>query len=389
LGNLKKALGTPKTFSRVPRKDLLVVSRERLVQVEGILPRDHYFVLDFPGDYLHANPRTLRILMSNLVRGIPPHEAYLLSVIDQADPKIVMTFTELYGGFHRLAARRPEKRFIGIQFAWRFPSGNEDLLELSGKRYLSEMLCFGENDIDGYAKLGIYFKSIVPCGSFLNSLYEARKLAAPPSSEHEFYDIGLVSQFRYLTGDGHVFTDSIHRFVQFVGRFHKDNPQYSIAIAGHYNPTLHPEAYSAEREYFEGPFGNSVAFTENNLEGYSTYNLLDRCAVTVSGGSTAAIESLGRANRTLICMPSAIPSMQPSKSIGWFLWGATYEEFSTRLCEILNMSDSDFRLKYRTEIDYFCGPEESQPAHEVLTEMIADVMNGTERNGTREHQRDS
>ena len=300
--------------------------------------------------------------------------AYLCALIWLSRPSQVLTFIDNSMLFHEASGYLPSIRFIAIQNGMRFPDSSDYRLP-PNQKLQSELLCFGQNDADGYEMDRITFRQITPVGSLRSSLYVAEFSPATSDPDLDVFDICLISMFDVRTpilprGD------SYRALVEYVARYIHANPTLKLTIASRHSKEESPEEYSVEMQYYKDLFSGSDYLMCLNNKLYSTYRIIDSAKVNISFGSTASIEAMGRGRRSLICQPLLVEELQLKVKKDWYLSGSTYNEFSNQVDKFLTMSDAEYSSKYEADIEYFAGPLNSKPTHVVLGNMISKYQQG-------------
>jgi hypothetical protein len=231
----------------------------------------------------------------------------------------------------------------------------------------------GQNDIDGYEIEQISFRRISAAGTIRNSLHVANTRAESDSLEPPYFDLCLISMFTVLTptaprGENYL------QLVKYVAKFVQDNPKNKLAIASRYRRDLNPREFQIEEKYYQEVFSGENHLICVNGDRYSTYKIIDASMVNISFGSTASIEAMERGHRTIICQPLLEKEMQLEQKKDWYLSGVTYHEFSDQLRKFLSMSDSDYSLRYKSDIEYYAGPRNTQPTYQILSDIIAESI---------------
>jgi surface carbohydrate biosynthesis protein len=344
----------PRSYRPLERVRVLVYDEQSLQVAAALLQRVSYAVFHSRGEVFHAHPRVLWRGLKYAIKFRSLSLSYHAAVIDARDPEIVLTFIDNDGVFHELANRFPGKRFIAIQNGWRFPNFDDYSLQ-KAYDYRSIMLCFGENDADNYGLNGTSFARIKAIGSIKNALWRQTSQQSEGDASDEVFDLCFVSTFRYEIPLDSPYMQDVKVFMDQVVEYLRERPSLRVAVALFYREDVFSEheALMAEKEFFQKWLSPSAMLFPNDSERTSVYRLTDRCAVNISYMSAASIEAAARGNRTLMNMPGSLLDFEEAQRPPWFLFRASYEDFSIALDSLLAMSDETFKLQYGSQINYF------------------------------------
>ena len=371
---LKRIWSTNWNFNSVTKCPIVVVDK---ANVEFLLPSigsTKFSIVSVRYEEVKVNYKVALATMYFFARCKKLPLAYLCALIWLSRPSQVLTFVDNSMLFHEASGYLPGIRFIAIQNGIRFPDSSDYRLP-PNRKLQSELLCIGQNDIDGYEMDRISFRQITPVGSLRNSLYVAESSPTTSDPDLGVFDICLISMFDIRTpilprGD------SYQVLVEYVARYIQANPNLKLTIASRHSKEESPEEYAVEMQYYKNFFSGSnyLMCLSNKL--YSTYRIIDSSKVNISFGSTASIEAMGRGRRSLICQPLLVEELQLKVKRDWYLSGSTYDEFSNQVDKFLTMSDAEYSSKYEADIEYFAGPFNSKPTHVVLGNMISEYQQG-------------
>jgi surface carbohydrate biosynthesis protein len=333
----------PLDWTKVPTADLVIwdaVGSEWIARCGAGLDFERFFVR---GEGYNTNWKTLLLLASHLRPTKSLARAYVWAMMDQWGPELVVTWSD-NSNFHRYAEDFPEVRFVAVQSGWRFPItlGDEPPLPRNSQ-YRSELLCFGQNDIDSYAKLGIEFTSIRAIGSLKNSLYldSTEKLSDTDSEgARPEFDLCFISQFRngFTVGSSVIWLE-FDQCIDLVRKLMERRPHLRIAVAMASSARAQPDEHASEVKYFHARFGDSVSLYPRDAEEFTVYSLTDRAVLSVSSSSTAGIEALSRRRRTLITGSQLLSNFEGVPYPSWLAVG-TEDEVLARM-EALVSADAD------------------------------------------------
>jgi hypothetical protein len=366
----KKIWSTNWNFDAVTKCPVVVVDK---TNVEFLIPSiglTEFSIVSVRYEELRVNYKVALVTLYFFVRCKKLPLAYLCALIWLSRPSQVLTFIDNSMLFHEASGYLPSIRFIAIQNGIRFPQSFDHRLP-PNQKLQSELLCIGQNDVDGYEKNRISFRQITPVGSLRDSLYVAESSLTTSDPDLGVFDICLISMFDIRTpilprGD------SYQALVEYVARYIHTNPNLKLTIASRHSKEESPEEYAVEMQYYKHLFSGSDYLMCLNNKLYSTYRIIDLAKVNISFGSTASIEAMGRGRRSLVCQPLLVEELQLKVKKDWYLSGSTYNDFSNQVDKLLSMSDAEYSSKYQPDIEYFAGPRNARPTHVVLSDIIAE-----------------
>ena len=370
----KKIWSTNWNFDAVTRCPVVVVDKTNVEFLLHSIGSTEFSIVSVRYEELRVNYKVALVTLYFFVRCKKLPLAYLCALIWLSRPSQVLTFIDNSMLFHEASGYLPSIRFIAIQNGIRFPDSSDYRLP-PNQKLQSELLCFGQNDADGYEMDRITFRQITPVGSLRSSLYVAEFSPATSEADLDVFDICLISMFDVRTpilprGD------SYRALVEYVARYIHANPTLKLTIASRHSKEESPEEYSVEMQYYKDLFSGSDYLMCLNNKLYSTYRIIDSAKVNISFGSTASIEAMGRGRRSLICQPLLVEELQLKVKKDWYLSGSTYNEFSNQVDKFLTMSDAEYSSEYEADIEYYAGPLNSKPTHVVLGNMISGYQQG-------------
>ena len=370
----KKIWSTNWNFDAVTRCPVVVVDKTNVEFLLHSIGSTEFSTVSVRYEELRVNYKVALVTLYFFIRCKKLPLAYLCALIWLSRPSQVLTFIDNSMLFHEASGYLPSIRFIAIQNGIRFPDSSDYRLP-PNQKLQSELLCFGQNDADGYEMDRITFRQITPVGSLRSSLYVAEFSPATSDPDLDVFDICLISMFDVRTpilprGD------SYRALVEYVARYIHANPTLKLTIASRHSKEESPEEYSVEMQYYKDLFSGSDYLMCLNNKLYSTYRIIDSAKVNISFGSTASIEAMGRGRRSVICQPLLVEELQLKVKKDWYLSGSTYNEFSNQVDKFLTMSDAEYSTEYEADIEYYAGPLNSKPTHVVLGNMISGYQQG-------------
>jgi len=353
----------------------------------GIKYRD----LDLEKRLIYMHPRFLVALGRSLLR-VSRLAASVSAVAECSKAQVIIGMDNFdlsqhnQGGetlFAELARANPRLKILSVQHGQelrRYPLGQP--------RKNVTLLCWGNWVADHFPKMGRTEDTFVPVGPLVDSLYRAVR----PSVIDKDVDICFVSTIKGPEWWGEVINqrrEGYEKLTQYLRRF-ASRHRVSLHVAMTIDRDQNKEnEVDHERRWFLERLGPAVSFTEPRLmfgtavsldapnrepshvkERYSTYYLCDRSKVTLGMTSSVLWESFGRANRTLAVNLTDNEIYDfPIPGI-WSMRQPSYEEFESRLLELLHMSDDEWIRVSGESSKYLIRHDPECPPHRAINEEI-------------------
>jgi hypothetical protein len=327
-----------------------------------------YEVVHVRGEVVHL---TLPILVSTLRylrRTHRPHAAYVLAMLEQIRPSVVVTTIDNSQVFTLASQHYSGARFVAVQNGVRclerdFPEGTIPI-------HIPEFACFGEHDVEMYSRHGAKVGRYYPIGSLKDSYYR-RTISAPAEPS---FDLCLVSEVDPDLGDSYPeIVRSVEQLAEYLSRFCKST-NATLCVAARYNPDSELRAYAFEQQWVRAHFGSAIELVPNCSEDFSTYRMIDSAHVSLAFNSTALVEAFGRGQRSLFCNFTSEDYYDLPVAGVWSLRNPTYEEFSDRLSWLLTMTDAEFRNMSADAAKYVMSFDSNNPPHAFLEGLLADAL---------------
>lgn len=290
---------------------------------------------------------------------------YLVACLRQIGARVVLTFIDNSILFYYLAAECPDIHFVAVQNGSKedgHPSFNSDALVAPATYF-----CFGDCDVLQRADSTLRVANVIPVGSVLSSYYkETRRKPCKTNT----YDVCLISPFRRESVDDptHFRMAGFRKLADYVARV-RSECRLKVCVAG---LTLDDER---ERAFYEDVFGDSVHFSFREF--LSTYALMDDSRVVVGLCSTSLYEAFSWGKKTLFCpFYDEWDGQRYPKDELSLLQGAhvDYARFKERLQTILDMDDTEYAERSRSEARFFVRHDPDRPASEVVRAHLRGLL---------------
>ena len=381
------------TFQKPHKTDVVLLYPEREDMIrEHILREIPYQVLDV-GNFVSVNmtvlARTLRLLttidfasifgskrvLNSFFKRI--YEVHLEACLDVIAPKVVLTFTDDSGVFHRLSRKCRNVEFFAIQNGLRldflfdtFSPANSQEPKISMPNYF----CFGEADKTRFNSNGCVIDQFFPIGSLVGGIYwaEISKKIEPT------YDICYISSWVGTPKPGVQEGSKLalwHADVEGSSILEKNlqklisDKGFSVIVALKYEHSLE------EQSYFYSIFGDSVDYQYASRADFSTYRAIDKSRLCLSGYSTCGAEALGTRRRALFVNSSGFVGSRVSEAGISYLEDSRYSEFSDRIESILEMTEKEYRKVMSQSAKYMMNYDLEEMPHQKIRSVVLDVIN--------------
>lgn len=381
------------TYQKPHKTDVVLIypEREDLIR-EHILREIPYQVLDV-GKFVSVNmtvlARTLRLLttidfasifgskrvLNSFFKRI--YEVHLEACLEIIAPKVVLTFTDDSGVFHRLSRKCQNAEFFAIQNGLRLDFSFDSFLPVSPlepKISMPNYFCFGEADSNRFSSKGCVIDRFFPIGSLVGGIYwgEISKEIEPT------YDICYISSWVGTPKPGVKEASQLalwHADVEGSSILEKNlqklisDKGFSVIIALKYENSLE------EQSYFDKIFGDSVHYQYASRPDFSTYRAIDKSRLCLSGYSTCAAEALGAGRRALFVNSTGFSGSRVNEAGISYLEDSRYSEFSDRIESILEMTEQEYIKVMSQSAKYMMNYDLEEMPHQTIRRVVLDVIN--------------
>ena len=313
--------------------------------------------------------------------------AYLVSLIDEIKPKIVLTFIDNSFHFSKIAKSMRSKKitFIAIQNAWRGDISENDHFYKKGLLannpnkdfFLPHFFCLGENDINKYKKYKIKVKKFYKIGSFRMYNY-IRKINKKPQKKYDICLISNTTWARKLTGSDITFAKSYAKLANYTIKYVKEKKLKFVFCLKSSNRSraIQDDEISILKKYLNKEDFNYLKknSTYKNSEKFLSYNLAFRSTVVVGQTSTILGECLAYGKKIFVCNFSKLSYCDfPVKGI-CFLKKGNYQQFKQRISKILSCSNKYYQNNLNKKKNYIVNYNSKIDPNLIVKNFISKVI---------------
>tara|TARA_Y100000590_G_C15523422_1_gene940267 strand:- start:38 stop:1036 length:999 start_codon:yes stop_codon:yes gene_type:complete len=323
--------------------------------------------------------------------------AYLISLLEIIEPKVVLTFTDNSFKFSDLAKILDKKiNFVAIQNAARYDIKQSKYLynnnivkyDLTKKLYIPNFLCFGQFEIDYYKRYKIKVENFFKVGSLrLANFFHYIKKNKIKLQKYK-YDICLISEANY--GRNKIYKK------QSIEKGFSDIASFTIKFCKKHNMKLifvckrskkdNPNVHKLEVDFYKKYLSNSEFnylfnhASEKNEATYSSYMAVLQSKVVVGNVSTMLRENLAVGGKILTCNLTSTNIWDfPIQGIS-SIKDCNFEEFETRLLQIYSMTEKDYFSKLSENKCYTAEYDEKTSTIDLLKNKIDFFLNDSQKN---------
>lgn len=291
------------------------------------------------------------------------------------EPKVIITFVDNCTIFHLVCEAYEEVPFLAIQNGGRYSwCVGEALPDPDLKYHIDEYFCFGPY-VENLFKIKEHaIKKYITCGSLLGGYYFCNNKSLIPPDEKK-YDMCMISQYKsQFFLDLNLIPVGLRRLGEaldfltgFVARFAKEN-SIKVCIALRSN-TLD------ELNYYLTIFNGNCVFKKYDQLNFSSYQAATESKMVLALNSTLASEVFGVGIKVLFVNPFGERYLKPTSQDGiWCLSEPTYEDFSGRVTEVLDMENDEYIRISKKEMQNVMSYNFDFPAHKVIRERLIQLI---------------
>lgn len=357
---LKTLLNSKIVFQSPKKNKLLIFDDTSLDELEHVLKGMSYFVLETRIERvkkIFLNFKVIFLTIKNFRGNLL--SAYLISLIEIVNPKVVFTFIDNSHKFSYFARLKHKKyHFVALQNGARYEQNTLKYLNEKKiytmkyyKFFIPTFLCYGQNEIDDYKKNKIQVNKFIKVGSLRASNFEYEAKKKKLLIKKPIYDICLISDFCAWDDIANIenirVKEGIVKLWKFLIKYCKENKKKFILAT-----RQRKKNFKFEKDFFKKHLTKEeFNFISKRLyyrkEKFKTYKLLCQSKLLVATLSTTLRENIYLGNKVLACNFSNTKLHDfPLKGI-CTLKDCNYKTFKKRISEVLSISKKKYLSKIK------------------------------------------
>lgn len=305
------------------------------------------------------------------------YQIYMLACIEKTQAKVVLTFIDNSTFAQNLSRIDHKRTYYFIQNGMRTLTCVRDTLPTpphpAAVISMTNFFCFGQRDVDLFARNGHRIDNYFPIGSLVTGCYKSKWSSnAPPN-----FDLCLISQYVNANCLESSRDTSPARFKSRLGAGVKglnlllaqliEETGLSLAIC----PCSGDEA---ELSYLRSTFGDRVFITKPNYYEFLSYRMCDQSRLVIGLISTLLSEAFSWGKKVLWCNVTEDEHFEmPEAGISYF-HGDDYAAFKERVLMLLNMPQADYEMDTRESARYISNYDPANPPHEVIRSAVIEAL---------------
>jgi surface carbohydrate biosynthesis protein len=357
----KVLLNAKYRFSNPKHKDLIIFDGNTFEELKYVLSGFNYIVLETRIQRVkefYISKEILFSIIKNYNKNI--FNSYLLSIIDQINPKVVFTYIDNSYRFSEFSKIRKKKYdFIALQNGARYEHKIIEKLKKKKIRVpidkfdIPNFFCFGDYEIEDYKRTNQNVKNFHRVGSLKLANFELKKKIRKNFKE---YDILLISDANcwdlILNQLNYPIEKGLIKLIKYTIKFSiKNNLRIKIAARNSKNN------FGEERNFYKKNLTNiEYKYLVKNIffrqKKYKTYDMVLKSKLVIGTMSTILRENLSLGGKTLACNFTKTDIFNfPIKGI-CFLDKDNYNYFEKRLNNLFKISNKKYLIKLNKKVPY-------------------------------------
>ncbi len=315
LFNYSKILFFAKFSFSIPKnREIIVFDDTSIEQLKPIIKNFNYFILETRFENLKNIYITKKIICSTLKNiKIGFFNSYLLSLIDQVNPQLILTFIDNSHKFSIFAKIKNDNyKFVAIQNGARYEHKIVNLLKKKKinveleKFFIPYFFCFGKNEIRDYKKNNQKVGKFDVVGSLrLSNFLVSQKIFKKKSIIKKTNDILLISDVycwdKFLEKLNFPIERGLINLIKFSIKFSKRH-KLKIKIAAR----SRSNNFKKEREFYKKNLSKiEYEFLLKNIffrsDNHKTYKIMRKSKIVIGTMSTMLRENLSLNGKTFAC----------------------------------------------------------------------------------------
>ncbi len=382
---LKVIFSSKFRYKNPKHKPMIIFDGMSSNELKHIIKNFEYFILETRFERTKEFYLTKKIILAtikNLKIGL--FDSYLLSIIDEINPKIVFTFIDNSHRFSNFSKLRENNyHFTALQNGARYE--HKILEKLKKKKIylpidrfnIPNFFCFGNYEIEDYKKTKQNIKNFYTVGSLKLANFELKKKIRKNNKE---YDILLISDYDcwdlILNKLNYPIEKGLIKLIKYTIKFSINN-NLKIRIASRNSKNNFEE----ERNFYKKNLTVvEYKYLVKNIffrpKEYQTYEMMLKSKVVIGTMSTMLRENLSLGGKTLACNFTKTDIFNfPIKGI-CFLIKDNYDFFEKRLFKLLKISNQKYFIKLNKKASYvsYTNSKNKTDTINLVTKKIKSIL---------------
>jgi len=289
------------------------------------------------------------------------------------NPKLVLTWIDNSTIFHMACNACNDIPFLAIANSARtLWCMTEAVPSAQLKYHVDEYFCYGPRMKRMFEDHGHDIKKYVTSGSLVGG-YFFDSAIKKTQIDDQVYDVCLISQWIDFEATDPVWINSslFYGFLKaresmelYLARYANER-QIKVCVALRGKP--------GEKTYYDDIFGENCTMQENDRESFSSYEAASVANLILSHNSSLAVEMFAAGRKVLFTPSSAM--FQQTDSIGcWHLSNPSYEVFSERVDDLLQMNVKGYQLQAKAEMENIMTYNPKRPPHKIIRERLLELI---------------
>lgn len=345
------------TVKRATRVDVVIIHSQGAKDFAPSLKTHTSMIIDpLPNmQSISLHPAVIFRFILNRARGMSLQTSYLVSLISQYKPKLVVTRVHNSKPFQLIDRAMPNVPFLALQngtlaIDLDFPKDTWTI-------YHSHLACIGRYEIDQYTKHGAEVENFHIVGSlkldhYLNSSH----------SKQNIYDICLVSDYPH---DLHP-----EQLCSYTAQYSRENNS-RIVVAGRAESL---DEVRDEEHWFRHQLGKNITFIARPSHEFASYQAIHNSKIVVAWCSSMLRESLALEKPILAFNPTENKRYNFPVPGKWALDDSLYSQFSERIDWLLSLSNENFEPIFGDLRRYLIANSDDIKTQLSLKSLVAELI---------------
>ena len=370
---IKLLLNLKITFSSPKKKNLIVFDDMSVEELKYVINDYNYFVLQTRAEKIkeiYFSFNLIFITIKNFRGNI--FDAYLISLIEVINPKVIITFIDNSFRFYKFAKILEKKyTFLAIQNGARYEHKTisylikEKIIKPNYYNpYIPNFCCFGQYEVDDYKKYNLKVKNFFKVGSLRTANF-LEDLKNSSENLRKKYDICYISEpyawdlILNYNNQNLPMEERVGLVLKFVVRFCMENNKKLVLVSRAKKENV--IGFNREQNFFKKYLtAKEFNFLEKKIfyrrDKFYSYKQMMQSRVVISSMSTMLRENLALKGKTLVCsyMPTDIFEF-PIKDQLCVIKTRDYKKFEKKLLYILSIPNKKYFSILQKKINYMIG----------------------------------